>query len=240
MFYILNGMHDECKWKATESVPGATTETSEDSWAEVGKGNKKVEVRSSGLKEDSPIQRIFGGTIRSVVRGKNAKADSVTLELFTQLSLDISAPHVTSVKEALAHMCSIEHIDSKTKRNMLQELPAILILNLKRFAYLQGGVQKIKKAIKYEEKMKFDSSLLAQEASAESRAVEYTLMAVINHHGERADVGHYNALVRYNDTWFMYDDAVVRPINIQEVTSQHFAAYLLVYQSSTPKVCIRP
>lgn len=240
MFYILNGMHEECKWKATESVPGAAAETSKDSWAEVGKGNKKVEVRSSGLKEDSPIQRIFGGTIRSVVRGKNAKADSVTLELFTQLSLDISAPHVTSVKEAVAHLCSVEHIDSKTKRNGLQELPAILILNLKRFAYLQGGVQKIKKAIRYEEKMKFLPSLLATEASDDTRNVEYTLMAVINHHGERADVGHYNALVRYNDTWFMYDDATVRPIDVREVLSQHFAAYLLVYQSSKPKVCIRP
>lgn len=245
MFYILNGMHEECKWKTSEALPTIERKTSSESdgshWNEVGKSNRKVEVRCSGLKEDSAIQRIFGGVMRSVVRGKNAKADSVTLELFTQLNLGISSPNVTSVQEALAHMCSMEQIDSKTKRNAFQQLPPLLILNIKRFTYdTQGGVQKIKKAIRYEEKMKFDPQLLAQEASIETQALEYTLMAVICHHGERTDAGHYTALVRYNDNWFMYDDATVRAININEVTNQQFAAYLLLYQSNASKVIIRP
>jgi len=248
MFYILNGMHEETKWKTSEALPTIERKTSSDSdhrndansnWNEVGKCNRKVEVRCSGLKEDSPIQRICGGVMRSVVRGKNAKADSVTLELFTQLNLGISTPGVSSVQDALAHMCSIEQIDSKTKRNTFQQLPPLLILNIKRFTYDQGSVQKIKKGIRYDEKMKFDSSLLAQEAAPETLNLEYTLMAVICHHGERADVGHYTAMVRYNDSWYLYDDALVREINISEVTSQNYAAYLLVYQSNAPKVSIR-
>eukprot|EP00397_Hematodinium_sp_SG-2012_P015643 GEMP01015935.1.p1 GENE.GEMP01015935.1~~GEMP01015935.1.p1 ORF type:complete len:518 (+),score=126.17 GEMP01015935.1:92-1645(+) len=246
MFYILNGTHDECKWKANEVLPTIERKMSSETddganWNEVGKSNRKVEVRSSGLKEDSPIQRIFGGVLRSVVRGKNAKADSVTLELFTQLSLDISAPSVTSVQDALAHLCSVEQIDSKTKRNTFQQLPPLLILNIKRFTFdMQGGVQKIKKALRYDEKMKFDASLLAAEAPPDTGSLEYTLMAVICHHGERADVGHYNALVRYNDSWFMYDDANVRAIALSEVTNQQYVAYLLLYQSNAPKVYIRP
>lgn len=181
--------------------------------------------------------------MRSVVRGKNAKTDSVTLELFTQLSLGISAPNVNSVQDALAQLCSVEQIDAKAKRSTFQHLPPLLILNIKRFTYddKQGCVEKIKKAIRYDEKMKFDSSsLLAPEATAQTLNLEYTLMAVICHHGDRADHGHYTAMVRYNDNWFLYDDASVRSIPLSEVTSQQYAAYLLLYQSNAPKVQIRP
>ena len=50
----------ECKW---EPQPAASGDSAGD-WAQVGSASKKVEVRQSGGREDSPIQRIFGGEYR--------------------------------------------------------------------------------------------------------------------------------------------------------------------------------
>ncbi|CAK0875592.1 unnamed protein product [Prorocentrum cordatum] len=65
LFYMLNGMHEECKWKAksgsAEGQPGA-----EDGGC--------AQVRAAGVHEDSPIVRIFGGLIRSSVRSQSATA----------------------------------------------------------------------------------------------------------------------------------------------------------------------
>jgi len=67
---------------------------------------------------------------------------------------------------------------------------------------------------------------------------EYHLTAVINHHGESANGGHYNATVKYNTDWYMYDDAVVRHMELREVVNQQYTAYLLMYQCHA-KVDIR-
>merc|ERR1719187_252536 len=52
LFYILNGMHEECKWKTNDISMGnshSDYKESDNGWAEVGKSNRKVEVRCSGL-----------------------------------------------------------------------------------------------------------------------------------------------------------------------------------------------
>merc|ERR1712014_210854 len=104
----------------------------------------------------------------------------------------------------------------------------VLILTLKRFSYNKdtGCPQKIKKAVAYEEKLTFDGSWMMEGMEPQ----EYQLAAVICHHGESANGGHYNAAVRYNKEWFMYDDALVRQMELKEVMSQMFTAYILVYQ----------
>merc|ERR1719335_829704 len=235
-------MHDECKWKIEdkENKENSTNkESGGDEWAQVGKSNRKVEVRSSGVQEDSPIQRIFGGLTQTSVRSKNAQADSVSYEPFNHLNLDISPTSVNSIVDALETFCIAETLnDGKhVKKIHFKVLPKVLILNLKRFIFNTetGCPQKAKKPIKFEEKLTFDRAWLAEDVEP----VEYQLTSVIMHHGDSANGGHYNAAVRYNNDWHMYDDALVRPMDVREVCHQHLTAYLLLYMSPE-KVDIRP
>lgn len=189
---------------------------------------RRVEERSAGLHEESPISRIFGGVLRSVVRSKGAKADSVSLEPFNLLALDISDSSVTSVRSALQACCRSEAInEGQTRRIEFKVLPHVLVLSLKRFTYTNGKAQKIKKAIQYGDKLTFDRSWLTQPQDVPS---EYLITAVICHHGEHANSGHYTAVVRYNAEWYMYDDTTVRRMELSEVAAQQNTAYVIIYQ----------
>lgn len=253
LYYLLSNLHDESKWKvrcpATETdivadnkVQGESVSPNENSeeggggaWAHLVKTNRRqVEMRNAGLHEDSPITRIFGGITQSAVRARSAKADSVSLEPFNHLDLDISASGVTSIRTALQAFCNPEAVGDgqATRRIQMKVLPKVLILNLKRFAYVKdskgrGGAQKISKPIKYEEKLVFDRSWLAEDAASE----EYFMSALICHHGDSVHKGHYTCIARYNSEWYLYDDTVVKRIEAKEVGSQQYTVYLLVYQS---------
>merc|ERR1712032_1425068 len=112
------------------------------------------------------------------------------------------------------------------------------IVNFKRFSYNKdtGCPQKIKKSVKYEEKLTFDRSWLVDDVEPQ----EYQLTAVICHHGDSVTGGHYNAAVRYNQEWYIYDDNIVRQMEVGEVMHQlMFSAYLLLYQCHD-KINIRP
>eukprot|EP00747_Dinoflagellata_sp_TGD_P219420 gnl/TRDRNA2_/TRDRNA2_91526_c0_seq1.p1 gnl/TRDRNA2_/TRDRNA2_91526_c0~~gnl/TRDRNA2_/TRDRNA2_91526_c0_seq1.p1 ORF type:complete len:889 (-),score=209.51 gnl/TRDRNA2_/TRDRNA2_91526_c0_seq1:54-2720(-) len=242
LFYMLNGMHEECKWKVALPDPSLASNAAsgESNGGENGSQAGKADVRAAGVHEDSPIARIFGGMIRSSVRSNNgSKADSVSLEPFNHLILDISSPGVDSVWAALEAYCKTESVNEghATKRLQFKVLPKVLILNLKRFAYNKetGIPTKIKKPIKYEEKLSFDHSWMDDDVEP----LEYQLSAVICHHGESVNGGHYNAAVRYNSDWYIYDDVIVRQMSASEVVNQQFTAYLLMYQSSE-KVILCP
>lgn len=243
LFYLINGMHDECKWKLPESSACVSDEPSQASddgavhWLDVVKtSRRRVEERLAGMHEDSPIGRIFGGVMRSVVRAKAAKADSVSLEPFNHLSLDISHSNVNSVWDALVSHCIPEDVNDghATRRIQFKMLPRVLIVNLKRFVYTTKGraigVQKIKKAIEYKPKLIFHRNWLAEGVEP----LEYVITAVICHHGDSANGGHYTAAVRYvtesGAEWYLYDDSVVRRLEPREVAAQQDKAYLLVYQ----------
>jgi ubiquitin carboxyl-terminal hydrolase 10 len=109
---------------------------------------------------ESPISKIFGGKIRSILRCTGSK-DSVTLEPFQSLPLDITPDHVRSVEDALENMTVPEimhdYISTKgivtdaTKQIFLETLPPVLVLHVKRFVYDNiGGVQKLQKHIRYD------------------------------------------------------------------------------------------
>lgn len=247
LFYVLDGAHNECKWavpsvveeEKSGSAAAAAADTASEAiggggWAQLVKTSRRqVETRAAGLQEDSPIMRIFGGLIQSAVRAKSAKADSVSLEPFNRLDLDISQSGVASVKSALEAFCRPEAVSSSegqvTRRVTFRKLPGVLVLNLKRFTYnsLAGGAIKLKKAIKYEEKLVFDATWLA----AGCQAREYYVTALICHIGDAAVRGHYTAYVRYNNEWYSYDDTTIRRVETHEVAAQQHTAYILVYQA---------
>ena len=116
LFYLLDGLHEECKWKLDQKLDKAISDATE--WSQVGKNSKAVETQHTGNLDDSPIQRIFGFTNRSSFT-KSGKADSITLEHSNRLELGIDYPNVNSIKEALIQYCTKENLDgAKTYRQI--------------------------------------------------------------------------------------------------------------------------
>lgn len=124
-------------------------------WLEVGKKQRTHVVRSNEARE-SAITRIFGGTLRSILHIPGAK-DSVTLEPYQPLQLDISDPASTmSVVDALRHLSTPETVQTwsaakkenvdATKTVFVETWPAVLICHLKRFVYDAEEREVVKKS----------------------------------------------------------------------------------------------
>jgi ubiquitin C-terminal hydrolase len=257
LLYMLNGVHEECKWKLDPIKEDEATVQNKmpGQWSTQGPKNKKVEVRQSGELEDSFIQRIFGGMTRSTVKTKSK--ESVSLEAFTMLALDISSDEVSDIKTAIGRICEEEKIpvtdggkaSTAQKYVQFKELPNVLILQLNRFTFnsATNSTCKVKKHVNFDRTFRFESDWLVNPGKND----EYSLYSVICHHGESADGGHYNALVRFNNvdpakydqtrdqqpyTWYLYDDMSHRPIHETEVTKHSQSAYLLIYMRKEEKV----
>lgn len=118
-------------------------------WSEVGSNNKKVSAKRTVEIEPSPITAFFGGQFRSVLQiPKNKESQSITLDPFQCIQLDISEPSITTVEDAFKQLNEPEKIPYKSssnkeviakKQTFIDQLPNILIIHLKRFSYQQEG-----------------------------------------------------------------------------------------------------
>ena len=109
----------------------------------------------------------------------------------------------------------------------INELPMVLTVHLKRFAFdLQRGyMRKIGTPVKFTEHLD-----LAPYMSKDKRVTEasYNLHAVLVHLGHGCDSGHYYAYVKAPDgQWYRMDDEDVQAVSLNEVMSQN--AYMLFY-----------
>lgn len=125
----------------------ADPEDAESGWSEVGTSNKKVGAKRTVEIEPSPITSIFGGQFRSVLTiPKNKEGQSITLDPFQCIQLDISDPGVNTIEEAFVKLNEPEQIPYKSssnadvmakKQTFIDQLPNIMIIHLKRFSYQQ-------------------------------------------------------------------------------------------------------
>lgn len=124
--------------------PGAGGGDNGDDWLEVGKKQKTHVVRQAESKESS-VSRTFGGTLRSVLHTAGQK-DSITLEPYQPLQLDVQDPKVVTIADALRHLNEPETVGGvwsasrganvdATKQVYIDSFPPVLILHLKRFVY---------------------------------------------------------------------------------------------------------
>lgn len=101
------------------------------------------------------MSKIFGGRLRSVLHTPGQK-DSVTLEPYQPLQLDISPNNVYTITDALMHLNEPETISGvysasrgttvdATKTVYLDTLPPILTLHLKRFLFDPLEMRVVKK-----------------------------------------------------------------------------------------------
>ncbi|KAK4236114.1 hypothetical protein C8A03DRAFT_45838 [Achaetomium macrosporum] len=254
--FLLEGLHDECvqvmraapastaSTAPSSSLPSPTSSRANDAseggddWLEVGPRQRAAVTRSSGHSNAlSPITKIFGGQLRSELRVPGNK-NSVTLEPYQPLQLDIGSPEIRNIIDALKGLTRPEvlHGDFNsphgkdvraTKQVFIESVPPVLILHLKRFQFDaegSGGTVKIWKKIGYPLEFEFPREVLSRQTrntilAENSGAPRYRLIAVVYHHGKNASVGHYTVDVRRQDgkEWIRIDDTVIRRVRDEEV-----------------------
>ncbi|KAL1842164.1 hypothetical protein VTJ49DRAFT_5937 [Mycothermus thermophilus] len=250
--FLLEGLHDECA-RVISQAPASTASTAPnsslpsptianvgegaDDWLEVGRRQRPAVTRSSGHSHtQTPITKIFGGQLRSELRVPGNK-NSVTLEPYQPLQLDIGSPEVRNIIDALRGLTRPEVIhgdfDSPhgkdvraTKQVFIESVPPVLILHLKRFQFdAEGyGTVKIWKKVGYPLEFEFPREVLSRQTrntmlSENSGAPRYRLIAVVYHHGKNASGGHYTVDVRRQDgrEWIRIDDTVIRRVRDEHV-----------------------
>jgi len=253
--FLLEGLHDECVqvMRANTSnktsafatpTNGPSSPTSDhaslagsvdgEAWHQVGPKQKAAVTRSSGtITTGSPLTKIFGGSLRSELRVPGLK-DSVTLEPYQPLQLDIGAANVNNIVDALKGLTRSEvlHGDFKspkgpnvtaTKQVFIETVPPVLILHLKRFQYDNtGGTQKIWKKVGYPLELELPKEVFPRSKRgiyAHDGLPKYRLIAVVYHHGKNASGGHYTVDVRRQDgrEWIRLDDTFIRRVRSEDV-----------------------
>ena len=111
----------------------------------------------------------------------------------------------------------------------------VLVLQLKRWANRNGSINNCFHAVAIPHSLHFSTSV-------------YELQSVVTHAGDRADHGHYVAWAKYEDSWYLFDDARSREATPMEASrferdaSSGDKPYLLVYTrvGSYPQEPARP
>ncbi|KAI9759376.1 MAG: hypothetical protein M4579_002365 [Chaenotheca gracillima] len=258
--FLLEGLHDECvqvmRGSTSASVSGIASPMSghgsfdqdavsdafksaspdaDSGWLEVGPKQKAAVTRSSGaITTESPITKIFGGKLRSELRVAGLK-NSVTLEPYQPLQLDIQSPQIKNITDALRGLTHSEVLHGEfnsprgpgataTKQVFIESTPPVLILHLKRFQYDNaGGTQKIWKKIGYPLELEIPKEAFPPHRRGglvtHGGLPKYRLISVVYHHGKNASGGHYTADVRRQEgsEWVRIDDTVIRRVRSEDV-----------------------
>jgi ubiquitin carboxyl-terminal hydrolase 10 len=229
----------------------------DDDWLEVGKKQKTHVVRQAESKESS-VSRIFGGTLRSVLHTPGQK-DSVTLEPYQPLQLDVQDAKVSTIADALRHLNEPETVGGvwsasrnanvdATKQVYIDSFPPVLILHLKRFVYdpQEQNVVKRDKPVAYGTELVVPQEIISA-SKRTPKPVTYRLFGVVYHHGHSATGGHYTVAVARPDGtgWLHFDDDTVQTVPADAVVvsedevragragligGRERCAYLLFYQ----------
>lgn len=257
LLLLLNSINAEQASKPTveeKEVPA----TKEEGWMEVGKKNRMVVTRTIKANE-SPITRIFGGKFRSTLRAPRQK-DSVVIEDWRSLRLDIQRDEIRTIQDALSYISAPSHVQvsiptqpgvpvEATQQVLIESLPPILVLHIKRFCYDINvkGVVKVGKQVAFGPELDIGSELMAP-AAKKIGPTRYKLFGALYHHGQSASGGHYtldvlhpnrypNAAVgRPKEGWVRIDDDLVSDVRHEDVfgaaqeRDDGRSAYLLFYR----------
>ncbi|KAJ2492295.1 hypothetical protein IWW37_001607 [Coemansia sp. RSA 2050] len=261
MSYLVDGINEEMSTilsahqPSTIVSPGASDNSS---WLEVGQHNKVMSIRDSGVAATrTPITRIFGGLLQSTLDvpyttsggsafGLKGKAPpSSNREAFQWLALDVSSNNVETIEDAFDEFVAPETIEgymnvlgesvTATKQILLERVPPVLVLHLKRFVFCPNeGVQKVHKFIEYPATLSLSAKWFAKTAeAARHRNSKYRLSGVIYHHGSQASGGHYTCdLLRSANEWLRFDDVDIGRLNsIDDALAEKKdrTAYILFY-----------
>ncbi|KAJ2910532.1 hypothetical protein GGI21_000788 [Coemansia aciculifera] len=263
MSYLVDGINEEISTilsahrLSTSLANGAVVSpgaSDNSSWLEVGHHNKAMHIRDSNeAATKTPITQIFGGSLQSTLdvpgaifgtKGNKAPRSS-NREAFQWLALDVSSDGVETIEDAFDQFVAPETIEgymnlrgesvTATKQILLERVPPVLVLHLKRFVFCPNeGVQKVHKFIEYPANLSLAAKWFAKTAeAAQHKNAKYKLSGVIYHHGEQASGGHYTCdLVRSANEWLRFDDVDIdclSSIDDALAKKKDRTAYILFY-----------
>lgn len=242
--WLLDSLHEELRQAAsiTSTSSAWSAVGSGDDWNEVGKNNKASIMRAGEFSVSPVTSAIFAGTLRSALKQAGAKP-SVSVQPFYVLPVDILAddwgrthPSIESALSAWASSNSITDTGASASQTLaLEKLPEVLVLHLKRFAFdpMTGAMAKIDAPVSYPPKMELPEFLLSLGLRGSTARRKYTLVALVEHHGETLSNGHYTADTRNGDgSWAHCNDTSITAVSGQEVGTRK--AYLLFYLRAHP------
>lgn len=188
-----------------------------------------------------PLNAIFAGKVRHEIKSMDESLPYVrhTYEDFHVLSLDISDKK--SLADALSFFIQPDRLSGEnayfcdkynrkvdaSKRAMLQHLPPVLAIHLKRFAYkpAEDRMVKLHERLEFPQDLSMEPYTVEDEADTSPRRFRYRLRGVVVHSGE-CQSGHYYSFVNTqslsseataneaagrssNRTWLKFNDSEV-------------------------------
>ncbi|XP_051202649.1 ubiquitin carboxyl-terminal hydrolase 21-like [Lolium perenne] len=185
----------------------------------------KSKGKPSSIDEESIVKQVFGGRMINHLTCRDCGHCSETFEPFLDLSLEID--QVDDLAAALESFTKVEQIGDaknkitcgscngqvcKDKQLLLDKAPDVLAFQLKRFAILDGSIEKIGKHVVYPSEL----DLKPFHSNPDKEDLKYDLYGVVKHSG-LPSFGHYVD-------------------SITETSALHQEAYMLFYvrQSTFP------
>jgi len=230
---LIEGLHDELNRIKTK--PTYTYDDLDDM-----RDNEKGGVvwKRYISREQSVIQDLFVGQLRSTLTCSTCNHASVTFDPFWDLSLPIPSKLLDSVNinQCFQAFTQEEVLDGSekptcekckklrrcTKRFLIEKCPKVLVIHLKRFSGQRYRT-------KLTAKVNFPHELDIGQFTVSRERRMFRLFGVSNHIGGTGG-GHYTAFAKHPDTsqWNLYNDARVSTANARDVVTS--GAYVLFYE----------
>ena len=207
----------------------------DDTWLEASQRNisQSVNFRAKGK---SVLFDLMGLCLKTEARARGHSsityqeeliiALQVEDKLFTALDKFFSANYINSFL--------VDGVPTSCKAGtLIERYSSYLIFHIQRFRMENGRVVKIKRFVEYPKNFVIPSKYLTPGLrlaveSGHEVAPSYGLKAIIEHHGDSANSGHYTCVVLNEGSWLHADDQVIRPVNMEFVRNR--MAYVLLYQ----------
>ena len=191
---------------------------------------------SRELEYTSFVYRIFGGKIRSQLKCTQCDYESNTYDPFLDLSLEITRAH--SVQKALQRFTAGEVLDGANsykcpkqnkmvkavKRMTIEDVPNVLIVQLKRFEFSRSG-RKISKHVDFDPVLDISPFM----SHPPKHAALYDLYGILVHQGHSMHSGHYYCFLKGTGggEWHKFDDTRVCATSSRNAMGQ--SPYILFY-----------
>ena len=164
---------------------------------------------------------------------------------------------VHTIQDALAHVSRPQSVPScpdeasRQVTTLIEALPSVLVLHLKRFLYdaATGGLVKIDKPVQFSRELEIpqgmisflprrsklrihrgsvDPDIMAHAAGQPPPPSRYSLCGVLYHQGKSASKGHYTVYVLHPnahcgnaEAWLHIDDEIVSMVRHEDVFGRH-------------------
>ena len=175
-------------------------------------------VKFKRIKEENPLLFLNHSSL-------NNKKDEEQNDTFKKTSI-YDCLDLFTEKEIVENIYC-ENCASKTdfyKILKIERIPKYLIISLKRFKYTIMYKEKINSPIKFPLNIINLNKYLLENSNESSKI--YNLFAVVNHTGTLS-IGHYNSIIKLDDTWINFNDSKVSPFTNAFNTQE---AYILIYK----------